>query len=331
MDDISNTLQRLRVTSPSAHRERRFSDAGEGSSVRPNLVAVSQIHSGGSVSPESEAEEPQEPPPSIPLEQHVCSAEACAVSKVFETTELLEIILKFLDTDNVLALRRTSSKWNAVTKKSPTLRLHFFVHPRWDLHPQNFELLDLKIPGLSIERGDPLDMGHWVLIKMNTAAARRICPTWRSRRRLRSRSIYEGLRGGLGTRAERQEDDPWPAPKPTRKVKSGATAAKHKELFVVEPPVLGMQAFIIEPEDASKPHVQDDPDDCGPSACAKLHCDAGIKLGFLADTTLSLLSDHQGLTETEERAVLFKAIISFASPTKGPRKRTTTKSVTRIS
>ncbi|CAK4031194.1 hypothetical protein AC579_1815 [Lecanosticta acicola] len=319
--DFAEQMRRLQVASPSSSsRERRFSDADLSSSQRPHLLAVCEIHNRGTVA--SETDTPEQAPPQTELEQHTCTTGECSVVKVFETTELLEIILSFLDTTSVLTLSCTNPKWNAITRQSPTLRLHYFVFPKWNSSPPGFKLLDLKLPRLSIEAGDPLDQGHWINVKMDIAAARSICPDSRSGRRLRSRSIFEGLRGGLGPRADREG---WPAP--VTPSPESDTTLKHESLFIVQPPVLGMQAFILDPNAA----VEHDPDnEGGPSACAKLHCDAGITLGFLAETTLSLLSDRGVMFGPDDRTVLFKAIISFTSRAQAPRKRGTIRSVTRI-
>ncbi|KAI6909865.1 hypothetical protein KC355_g18442, partial [Hortaea werneckii] len=160
---------------------------------------------------------------------------------------------------------------------------------------------------------------------MTEAAAQAICPFDSTpKKRLRSRSFFEGLRGGLGARAGSSSDQ-WPkADEHTVNSNTGTegvNAPQYKDLFVAQPPVVGMQAFIYTNSDSSS---KDDADDSTkqPCACAKLSCDAGITLGFLAETAQSLLRSRQAEPASSAAAkdvrVVFKAIVSF---TKGERKR----------
>ena len=263
------------------------------------------------------------------LKRHACTAAVCAVLKVFDTTELLELILSYLDTKDVLDLRRTSCKWKATIETSPSLRLHFFTYPQWSRPPSDFQLLPLKLPGLSIVRGSPIDKGQWIRISMTPETARRIVPHPRPDRRVRSRSIFEGLRGGLG-RSSKSEDDSWPKNKSTRTV---TDASQYDELFVTQPPLLGMQAFIILPNaDLDDDNYRSDDDVADPEfrPCAKLSCDAGITLGWLAETAQSLFnSQKSGPSNMDGARVVFKAIMSFTSP-EHPRKRGNSRIVTRL-
>ena len=267
--------------------------------------------------------------PLQPLVQHSCSSAVCAVKRVFETTELLELLLSSFDTQNVLALRRTSKHWDATIHQSPYLRLHFFTYGQWSRPGACYQLLPLSIPGLSIELGEAIHLGRWVEVSFTPEAARRISPDPKPNRRVRSRSIFEGLRGGLGSRSEGASDS-WPGSKTTSTISS---TLQYEDLLITQPPVLGMQAFIILPNAAA---VQDSASDqlsleIEPRACAKLWCDTGITLGFLAETAQSLIaSQNSGPSNMEEATVVFKAIISFCSPNEAPKKRTNTRSVTRL-
>ncbi|KAK0336801.1 hypothetical protein LTR59_007789 [Friedmanniomyces endolithicus] len=96
-------------------------------------------------------------------------------------------------------------------------------------------------------------------------------------------------------------------------------------LHITQPPTLGMQAFIIDLVTATDPGSSDDKADVKlPAPCAKLSCDAGITLGFLAETAESLLPPGS------EKSVMFKAIVSFSKSEPVPRKRGVARSVTKI-
>lgn len=164
MDQLPTRLQGALRLEPT-RRERRFSDADSSSAVHPTFLPVAQASKTSS----SDMEVPSsgEPQSREPQEQHRCASADCAVQRTFGTTELLEIILGFLNTTDVLHLRRTCSKWNDITRESPNLRIHYFVHPQWNRHSEDFELLSLNIPGLVIELGDPVEMGRWVSEPLN--------------------------------------------------------------------------------------------------------------------------------------------------------------------
>lgn len=299
---LDRTLDQLTINNKDGSRESPHSAAAESSSTE-----------------QAESSAP------TPLEQHQCTSEECAVTTMFETTELLELVLNFLDTENVLSLRRTSKRWDDTIRSSPTLRLHQFVHPRWSQHAAKFQLLDLKIPGLSIDPGDDLEMGKWIHVTMTDVTARHICPNSAFGRRVRSRSIFEGMRGGLGRRVRRDSDDSWPAPAPKPVQDDGLL--KHETLQVMQPPILGMQAYIIEPPSSAGPSEQSE-DHPEPVASAKIHCDSGITLGFLAETTHSLLVDRRLSSGADTRTVLFKSIVSFTAPSGAPKRRGNARSVT---
>ncbi|KXT07403.1 hypothetical protein AC578_413 [Pseudocercospora eumusae] len=320
-------------TSTNAHRrERRFSDVARDSASAaavfriPNQVGSrclpkpdEQQHKRFSPFPWSEKEEP-----SLPVEPHTCQLSACSLAQVFSTPELLGMILSYLGTTDVITLRRTSRTWSRTVQESPSLRLHLFSRPQWDRPASDFQLLDLKLPGLHIEKGEPVDKGRWIHVSMNAIAARSILPAGRPSRRPRARSIFEGMRGGLGSRTMREG---WPSQSPKDPL---SPVLQYEDLYITQPPVLGMQAFLIEPEIAPEETSESSDEDDIPCACAKLSCDAGITLDFLADTTLSLLKDRRDMKDTEGRSVMFKAIVSFCKPTNSFCKRGTARSVIRI-
>ncbi|KAK4549417.1 hypothetical protein LTR36_006414 [Oleoguttula mirabilis] len=273
-----------------------------------------------------------EPTSTVPLEPHACNAAICAVTKLFETTELLELTLSFLATKEILTLRRTSSNWNATIQQSPQLRLHMFYYPQFMWPADNFQLLPLSLPGLSVELGEPLPLGRWVEVTFTRDAARKISPDLPQRRPRRSRSIFEGLRGGLGPRAG-PSTDLWPtlSGNPAETLNS---TLQYEDLFITQPPVVAMQAFILPP--AKSAGTRDGHSDDGfsdeeePAARAKLSCDAGITLGFLAETAQSLLTSNKCAVGEDGRSIVFKAIVSFCTSDSAPRKRSFARSVTRI-
>lgn len=257
------------------------------------------------------------------LSRHSCDAAICSVAKVFETTELLESILCLLDTSDVLSLRRTNKHWNSAIQSSPHLRLHFFTYPQWERPPSEYQLLPLSVPGVTIEKDEPIHLGQWMKVTLTPEAAKRICPE--PEQRVRSRSIFEGLRGGLG----RSSNDIWPN-SPAKSVPGGRV--KYADLHISQPPLLGMQAYLIHqtstttttsgPRTASLAAAAST-SQREPQAIAKVSCDSGITLGFLAETAQDLLtSQTSGPSNAGEVKVVFKAIISFCESDSTPRRST---------
>ena len=268
---------------------------------------------------------------------HICDAAVCAVTTLFETTELLELVLSFLSPKDILNVRLTNSHWNSTIQQSPLLRLHFFYYPEFTRAAEDFQLLPLSMPGLSIELGPRIHLGRWIHVSFTLDAARKLAPVVAHSKRLRSRSIFEGLRGGLGSVAGASTDS-WPASPIEATTSNGML--QYEDLFITQPPVVGMQAFLILPSsngiqregspDPRDNSLHDSDEDEQLSACAKLSCDAGITLGFLAETAQSLLAPRKAAHEERETKVLFKAIVSFCKSEAAPRKRSLARSVTRI-
>ncbi|KAK4579911.1 hypothetical protein LTR86_000112 [Recurvomyces mirabilis] len=263
---------------------------------------------------------------------HACDATECAVAKVSATIELLELIITYLPTKDIMEQRRTCQRWRETIATSPELRLHSFYYPRFCQPPSTFDLLPLSFSGLSIELGEELHLGRWIIVRLTLGAARAISPH-QPGKRVRSRSIFEGLRGGLGSRASGPSDSDWPWPEPT--VAAGTSRLQYKDLFITQPPIVGGQAFTPPvdhqgPGDGGLPDSweDDEEEETPPVPTAKMSCDAGITLGFLAETTQSLLVSTAGAED--DTVVVFKAIVSFCRSEGAVRKRSTARQVTRI-
>ena len=320
-----------RTSQPEVPRTRRSSDPERLSIATPPAL-VAAFRGASSQGNDVESSPCQQSPP--PPEPHSCSSDTCSLAKVFETTELLELILGLLGTQDVLRLRGTSRRWNSTVISSPLLRLHFFTYPQWQRPASEYQLLPLTLPGLMIEAGDMIHLGQWISFTLTSEAARRICPE--PKQRVRARSIYEGLRGGLG----RTSNDTWPASSST---KGHDGKSSYEELQIMQPPMLGMQAYVVDapsltdptPTEPTSLNLDDLDLNESPSsaACAKISCDAGITLGFLADTAQTLLAPQpSGPSQTTEKAVLFKAIVSFCQSESSAKRRggRSVRSVTRI-
>ncbi|EMC99478.1 hypothetical protein BAUCODRAFT_337878 [Baudoinia panamericana UAMH 10762] len=342
LNSVLRLSNRPTLAQQNAERPRRFSDTDRGTTttapvLRPEPIAVrsrdgsrwlpapdEQSHRYGGKASISDGLDPASGPS---LKPHICHATECAVSKVFATPELLELVLSYLDTRNVLEVRLTSPRWDTVVRTSPELRLHLFCLPQFARLGSDFQLLPLCMPGLDVKLGEPLHLGQWVHVSMTARAARYILPNSSPTRRVRSRSIYEGLRGGLGSRSSNTKAD-WPTSS------SGLPAKgllRYEGLLIGQPPPINMQAFIVSHDDtksfSAKGKEVERLDD-RPFPCAKLHCDAGISLGFLAETVQSILTDSK--LKSGEVKVLFKTIVSFCNTDSAPRKRSGTRGVTMI-
>lgn len=262
-----------------------------------------------------------EPAPQI-LEPHLCDRPACAASRVWETAELLENILTFLPTNHVLPLRSVKKSWNILIQESPSLRLHLFVYPNWQHLATKFRLLPLSLPGLEIRRGNPVQLGHWIEIHMDSQAANTIMKDSRDDiRSVRSPMFFNDFEP-----AGPQVPTPQPLP-------------PYADLLITQPPVVGMQAFIVDanatvPSKAHPVAVNDQklaPE--VPAAHSKLSCDAGLTMGFLAEIANKMLTKRtRGMYDVhyENERVVFKAIVSFGQCDTAPRKRSGTRTITQI-
>lgn len=291
----------------------------------PIPTHVSQISSGRSSESEAVA-----PPPSQPLEPHRCERPACSVNKVFETTELLEHILTFIPTRQILLLQRTSKKWNMLIRESPALRLHCFVEPQWQLPGSRFELLPLALTGLNVRRGSPVHLGQWIEIDISPDAVATISKQRKqSRQTARSPAFFYDF----------EDRDAAPIRQ------TASLPPNPNDLMISRPPLTNMQAFLVpmdnpaatttggslktadtghgEVEESS--NAQNSSSSEVPSAHSKIACDAGVTLGFMADVAENLLK------KTTDKHVVFKAIISFCSQSDAaPGKRSNNRWVTKI-
>lgn len=252
---------------------------------------------------------------SPPLQQHNCTAAECAVIKVFHTMELIELIFSFLEYRDIHSLRNINRHCNYTVKESKQLRIQFFSSGQWRRPGAQFQLLPLSLPGVTIEAGEELHLGQWIEVSFTPEAARRISPWPNPTKRVRSRSIFEGLRGGLGNKAQ---NDPWPASNSTSAIDE---TLQYEDLLISQPPTVGMHAFVIGPRTTSTT-AEDMSTESETPACAKLSSDTGITLGFLAETAHSFLARNDGPSEPEDVKVVFKAIMSFSEPDQTARKRT---------
>ncbi|KAI7285741.1 hypothetical protein KC345_g1543 [Hortaea werneckii] len=362
MSGLLRLTHRPLASSEERQRPRRFSDADQlPSNTGPETLAVksrdgsrwlpkpaeqTEIHgsrnrAGSSLlatgTSSQDADLSNSTSPNDTSNPHNCLSATCSLSEVFQTTELLELILSFIETKDILAQRLTSRQWASTIVASPQLRLHFFYYPQFTRPADEFILLPLSLPGLHIQQGEPLHLGRWIRVSMTEAAAKAICPfDSMPKKRLRSRSFFEGVRGGLGARAGSSSDQ-WPKADEHAVNSSTGTARmgalQYKDLFVAQPPVVGMQAFIY--TDSPSPSGNDaDEVAKQPCACAKLSCDAGVTLGFLAETAQSLLRSRQTEPTSSASAqnvrVVFKAIVSFTKGESAPRKRGASRRISRI-
>lgn len=294
--------------------------AGQSSSGLPLPTEVSHITSHVAQPTTSITE-----PPTQALESHICDNSNCAASRVWETTELLEHIFTFLPTNNLLPLRSVKRSWNGLILESPHLRLHLFVHANWQHPAADFRLLSLSLPGLEIRRGNPVHLGHWIEVHINIDAAENILEDATDRKPfVRSAWFAQDFKSR--------------APPPTSQM-----TPLHSDLVITQPPVVGMQAFIVDADTtlpecpASTPAEDDDDDDqievqntTVPAVHSKISCDAGITLGFIASVAQTMLAPSLRSKDPAQRKntkVIFTAIVSYCQTDTAPRKRSGTRMV----
>jgi len=109
------------------------------------------------------------------VDVHTCSTSPCAVVKAMHTVELLEHMLSFLPTRQIVVLQTVNKRWCSLIQSSPQLLPHLFIEPRWRHPSKDFQLLRLTtIPGLEIKRGDAVHLGQWVEVRISLGAAQTI-------------------------------------------------------------------------------------------------------------------------------------------------------------
>ncbi|KAK3051811.1 hypothetical protein LTR09_007111 [Extremus antarcticus] len=182
---------------------------------------------------------------SVPLhtaiQLHSCTAEVCAVKKCLETTELLERILVFLPTSDILTVRWTNRKWNATIQESPELRLHFFTYSQWNRPGSDFQLLPVVLPGLTIERGATIHLGQWVTITITAEAARRILLSNQPHERADPKTVFDSIGGPSGSQGPSFLGRG--SSHSAQKTAGTDSTLDYADLFVTQPPLPGMQVF----------------------------------------------------------------------------------------
>lgn len=264
-----------------------------------------------------------------PLSPHSCDLSDCALVKILGTPEVLENVLVFISTVQLLPLRLVNRTWNSLITESPQLRLHLFVHPRWQHPSTDFWLLSPPIPGIEIKRGDAVHLGQWVEIRMNLAAAQAVQSTSGD-----STSQTDIIRSSFSANLYSID------PESPRNPSALSSLLLYADLMITQPPLKGMQAFLIDVKDSSLCFSSSEAEDTDqqssaiPVAHSKISCDAGITLGFVADVTRKALEKRRFAGRVEhhkDKVVVFKAIVSYCVQSDAaPKKRSTTRAVTRI-
>lgn len=269
------------------------------------------------------------------LPQHTCDTVNCAAKKVLSTPELLENILIHLSSKDSLSFQLVSRTWHNLITTSPSLRLHHFIEPQWRRPTPDFQLLPCTfIPGMDIRRGEPVHLGQWIEVEMTLGAAQVIATT---ATRPHDQSPSNDIRAQKSNALSHDVfSEPW----------TPATLPQTASLLITQPPVVGMQALVVDGQHPDLPATSDTEEspiqqhDRTTSLIWKLACDAGITLGFMADVAQRLLRDHRDRSDGEsergqqdegEMKVVFRAIVSFCSQTDiAPRRRSGTRFVTGV-
>ena len=227
--------------------------------------------------------------------------------KAMNTIEILEHVCTFLAPIDVLQVQMVNKKWRSLVVHSPQLSPHLFVEPQWSHLATNFQLLLLAISGLEIKRDDPVHLGQWVEVRMSLAAAKGILATAKKNKISSLRPVPPIL----------------------------MLRPNYADLFVTQPPLKGMQAFLVDAHDVkSETATPEDQQTVAPKAHAKMSCDAGITLGFLAEVTEWMFEKRERLLQAEnhqDKVAVFRAIVSYCVQSDAaPRMRSATKTVTEI-
>lgn len=109
----------------------------------------------------------------------------------------------------------------------------------------------------------------------------------------------------------------------------------YADLFITQPPLKGIQGFLVDAQDATSETANpEDQQITASMAHAKMSCDAGITLGFLAEVAQWMFEKHERLLQVEslgDKVVVFKAIVSYCVQSDAaPRMRSATRTVTEI-
>ncbi|KAM0708031.1 hypothetical protein Q7P35_004680 [Cladosporium inversicolor] len=246
--------------------------------------------------------------------------------------EILEHIFTFLPTREVLSLQLVSKKWRSLVNDSPQLSRHLFVEPRWSFPSTKFQLLHLPVPGLVIKRGEPAHLGQWVEVRMNLAAAKETSATLE--KITTTAGKIPGTLNGAFLRLSRPFNDDFQTRRSAVRFVPPILLLRpnHADLFITQPPLKGMQAFLVDAHGARLEAAN--PEDTVPTAHAKMSCDAGLTLGFLAEVAEWMFEKRKRSLRGEDhegQVAVFKAIVSFCVQSDAaPRMRSATRTVTEI-
>lgn len=263
---------------------------------------------------------------------HTCDSLDCAMVKAMNTIEILEHVCTFLAPIQVLRLQLVNKKWRALVVHSPKLCFHLFIEPQWSHPAMKFQLLLLGIPGLEIKRGNPVHLGQWVEVRMNLAAAKEISATLE--KITATAGNIPGTLNGAFLRLSRPFNDDFQTRRPAVRFVPPIPLLQpnHADLFITQPPLKGMQAFLVDAHGASLEAAN--PEDTVEPAHAKMSCDAGITLGFLTEVAVWMFEKRKRSLQGEDhqnKVAVFKAIVSFCVQSDAaPRMRSATRTVTEI-
>ncbi|KAK5110023.1 hypothetical protein LTR62_006390 [Meristemomyces frigidus] len=278
--------------------------------------------------------EPEAAVTATPIAPHNCNdPKHCAVNQVLATTELLEGVLNTLPTTDILSQRRTCSAFQATINESPDLRLHSFYYPRFLQDPSTFSLLPLSLPGLTIALDEAIHLGRRIQITMTRAAAQAISPRGTtSTTASRARSLFADVRAAAGNQATSSHSTSTTAKETPNAPPATTTNAtlQYRDLYITQPPILGIQAVVVLPAPTNDPSSSPATETQAPAA--KLSSDAGITLGFLAETAQELLAatlSSSAAEDEEGTLVVFEAIVSFSPREREARRRNGARVVTR--
>jgi hypothetical protein len=256
-----------------------------------------------------------------PVHPHTCNSLDYAMVKALNAIEILEHICTFLPTRQVPSLQLVCKKWCSLVDESPRLVLHLFVEPLWSYPATEFRLIRLAASGLEIKRGDPVHWGQWVEVRMTLEAAQEIMAATKTTPKTGTRFFLLCSQDTFNCRRSTVR-------KPSRRPNLA-------DLLITQPPLKGMQAFLVDTQGATLETAgPEDQPITVQTAHAKMSCDAGITLGFLAEVAEWMFEKHERLLQGEdhaEKVAVFKAIVSHCVQSDAaPRMRSATRTVTEI-
>lgn len=260
---------------------------------------------------------------SISLRVHQCDRVECAAQRVLATTELLEQILSYQTTHDVLELRRVARMWQQTVDESPYLRRHRFIRAQWRRHPSTFILLAMSAPGISIGLSGTSEAEQRVVVILTPETAAKIAPGYKTSRRRRSLSMFSAMR-----ELRQRESDMGSQDGPRQPMSSSTTFITECDglgpgtLFITQPPLTVMQAFVVPLNENIDEEIWSRP-------LARLSCDVGMRLWSLAETAQMLFEQHRTEPSSPQR-VVFRGALPGREPDLTPRKRSGVLNVVRL-